>query len=555
MNTGDLMDGRFRLRDRLGAGGMAVVWRAHDEVLGRDVALKVLAPDLARDAMLLARIRDEARAVARLRHPNIVDVYDYGEAPLPYVVMEVVEGRSLSQLLTGGALPWRLASVIGAQVAAALAAAHQQGVVHRDVKPGNVVVGGSRVKLVDFGISASSGDDDRAAGQVLGTPAYLAPERLENGVVRPATDVYALGLLLYRTLAGRLPWQASTTTEMLAAHRYQEPSPLPPIAGLPDEVAALCRQCLEKDPDRRPGAAEVAVALATVAGLSPANLGLPGEPAEEATADIAEPTALVAATTTNATAAAPASAATTAGAAATAPVIAAAPALNSPFVIAAKRWRALPRRGRIAVAAGTAAVLLAGTLAAATLPGGGPDGPAAQAGAPAAAAVPEKRTAECSVGYSVAGSANGRFTTKVSIANTGTVPIPAARLTFTLPGEQQRLRAGTPGTWRQNGPQISAQIGDLAAGRSRTATISGTYRAASTLPNRFEVNGTICQAALSVAAATTRPPAAEPAKAAPKKPAAKKAEPEPKKAKKVKPKKAEESDEDEDDENEEDEDE
>ncbi|MEU4427708.1 serine/threonine-protein kinase, partial [Actinoplanes sp. NPDC024001] len=315
------MDGRFRLRDRLGAGGMAVVWRAHDEVLGRDVALKVLSPDLAQDVSLLARIRDEARAVARLRHPNIVDVYDYGEAPgpLPYVVMEVAEGRSMAQLLTAGALPWRVAVLITAQVAAALAAAHEQGVVHRDVKPGNVMVGGARVKLVDFGISASSGDDDRSAGLLLGTPAYLAPERLERGVVRPAADVYALGLLLYRALAGRLPWQASTTTEMLVAHRYQEPAPLPRVAGLPAEVAALCRQCLAKDPEQRPSAAEAAAVLATVAGLSPATLDLPGA----APSNHDEPTA--------------------------------------PLTRQIQRiqriqrvWRPLPRRGRIAVAAGAA---------------------------------------------------------------------------------------------------------------------------------------------------------------------------------------------------------
>lgn len=141
MESGHLLNGRYRLVDRLGAGGMSVVWRAHDEVLGRDVAVKMLSPELAADPQLLQRVRLEARSAARLRHPNIVEVYDYGEAAdgaghrLPYVVMEVVEGRSLAQLLTGGALPWRLAVLICAQVAAALAAAHDRGVVHRDVNP------------------------------------------------------------------------------------------------------------------------------------------------------------------------------------------------------------------------------------------------------------------------------------------------------------------------------------------------------------------------------------------------------------------------------------
>ncbi|WP_346537647.1 serine/threonine-protein kinase [Micromonospora sp. DPT] len=166
MDAGSMLDRRYRLLDRLGAGGMSVIWRAHDEVLGRDVAVKLLSPHLAADPQLLHRIRAEARAAARLRHPNIVEVYDYGEAadgdgpPVPYVVMEVVEGRSLAQLLTGGPLPWRVAVLVCAQVAAALAAAHGRGIVHRDIKPGNVMVAGAGVKLVDFGISATSGDPD-----------------------------------------------------------------------------------------------------------------------------------------------------------------------------------------------------------------------------------------------------------------------------------------------------------------------------------------------------------------------------------------------------------
>src|SRR4029450_12357147 len=166
------------------------------------------------------RVRVEARAAARLRHPHVVEVHDYGqtEDDLPYVVMELVDGRSLADVLTRGALPWRSAALIGAQIATALAAAHALGVVHRDVKPSNVMVTSKGVKLVDFGISATVGEADRIGGEVLGTPAYLAPERIRGGPVRPATDVYALGLLLYLMLAGRLPWQASTTTQQRKAH-------------------------------------------------------------------------------------------------------------------------------------------------------------------------------------------------------------------------------------------------------------------------------------------------------------------------------------------------
>lgn len=468
METGDLMGGRFRLHGRLGAGGMSVVWRAHDEVLGRDVAVKVLSPELAHDPVLLEQIRAEARAVARLRHPNIVDVYDYGEVAgpqgrrLPYVVMEVVDGRSLEQLLTAGALPWRVAVLVSAQVAAALAAAHGRGVVHRDVKPANVVVAGARVKLVDFGISAASGDDDRSAGQLLGTPAYLAPERLENGIVRPATDVYALGLLLYRAAAGHLPWQASTTTQMLHAHRYQEPAGLPPIADLPTQVADLCRRCLDKDPDRRPPAAQVAELLAAAAGLTPAALLLPDA---AASAPAAPPTRTA----------------------------------RLPAETVRRRLRDMPRRRRLALVACGGVLLLTGTAAA--LAGK----PPSRVDSPASAAGLGQRPTECTVEYAVAEAARGHFTTKVSVANTGTVPIPAAHLTFTLPGEQ-RLTAGTSGTWRQSGQVVSARIGDLPAGRTHTATIRGTFHAANALPDRFEVNDATCRTVLSIAEATTPPP-------------------------------------------------
>jgi hypothetical protein len=496
------MDGRFRLRGRLGAGGMSVVWRAHDEVLGRDVAVKVLSPGLARDRSLLADIRAEARAIARLRHPNIVEVYDYGEAgALPYLVMEVAEGRTLAQLLTAGALPWQTAVVIGTQVAAALAAAHDRNVVHRDVKPANVVVSGARVKLLDFGISALSGDDDRRTGHLLGTPAYLAPERLEKGVVRPSTDVYALGLLLYRALAGRLPWEASTATQMLRAHRYQEPAGLPPIAGLPAEVAHLVRRCLSKDPDRRPTAAEAATTLAAAAGLDPVILALPGAPG---------------------TAAAPA------------PERHTRPAPTE----AATMPGGGPRRPRRVAVMGAAVLVVAGAAGAVMLPDDSP-GPTTQAQAagpvPAATTTAPQPQPQCTVGFVVA-AADGRFTTKVNVANSGQVPIPASSLSFTLPGDQ-RLAGGTPGRWRQSGRTVAARIAGLAPGQDHTAVVRGTYRGANTPPGRFELGDTPCRISLSVAQSAPLTAAAEPAKAKP-------APPE-KKVKPPKPKDEDEGDEDE----------
>ena len=273
-NGAQLLDERYRLIEQLGAGGMSVVWRGYDEVLGRQVAVKVLASRLASDRAFRHRIRIEAQAAARLCHPNITNVYDYGESEqvgltVPYVVMELVDGASLAgRLGREGRLPWREAVTIGAEVSSALATAHARGVVHRDVTPGNVMLTSTGVKVVDFGISALVGESEKGPdGALLGTPAYLAPERLDNGQVSPATDVYAVGLLLYRMLTGRLPWQASTTTQMLRAHMYNDPEPMPPVPGLPDEVADLVRRCLAKRPADRPATAELARTLADAAGM------------------------------------------------------------------------------------------------------------------------------------------------------------------------------------------------------------------------------------------------------------------------------------------------
>src|SRR6185312_15868953 len=220
------------------------------------------------------RIRAEAQAAAQLWHPNVTNVYDYGEATtetgdcVPYVVMELLPGRTLSQRLADGPLPPRAALRICAEVASALAAAHARGLVHRDVKPSNVMLTPSGAKVVDFGLAAVAGqaeiDDD---GELRGTPAYLAPERLTAGEVIPASDVYALGLLIHRALTNHLPWQADTTTEMLKAHVYQEPRPLPPTNGVLPEVNQICHRCLAKDPADRPSAGEVAAVLADAAGI------------------------------------------------------------------------------------------------------------------------------------------------------------------------------------------------------------------------------------------------------------------------------------------------
>ncbi|MEU4641179.1 protein kinase [Micromonospora sp. NPDC023814] len=265
MQRDQLLAGRYRLGGRLGRGGMSEVYRAHDEVLERDVAVKVL---VAADPSARRRIQAEAKAAARLSHPNVTAVHDYGESLLfdryaPFVVMELLSGRTLAQRLAAGPLPPRDALRVCAEVAAGLGAAHAEGLVHRDVKPENVVLTPTGAKVVDFGIAAVAGTPEiDFEGRLLGTPAYLAPERLAAGEVLPASDVYALGLLVHQALAGRLPWHSETPTGMLRAHAYAEPGPLPEVDGVPPEVGRLYRRCLAKDPGDRPSAVEAARVLA-----------------------------------------------------------------------------------------------------------------------------------------------------------------------------------------------------------------------------------------------------------------------------------------------------
>ncbi|MEU8112316.1 protein kinase [Micromonospora sp. NPDC048947] len=266
--VGDLLGDRYQVESRLGAGGMSVVWRAWDRVLERGVAVKVLAGAQADARGARQRVQAEARSAAGLWHPHVTSVYDYGEhtdaagRQVSYVVMELLPGQTLSQRLAAGPLPPATAMRTCAQVAEALAAAHERQLVHRDIKPSNVMLTPAGVKVVDFGIATTVGRPElEADGQLLGTAAYLAPERLAGGTVLPASDVYALGLLLYRTLTNELPWSAETPTQMLTAHVYVDPAPLPDIEGVSPEVHRLLDRCLARDPADRPDAAEVATAL------------------------------------------------------------------------------------------------------------------------------------------------------------------------------------------------------------------------------------------------------------------------------------------------------
>jgi len=268
---GVVLGGRYRLAEQVGSGGMAVVWRATDTVLHRSVAVKMLAPH-ARDPESLALIRREARAAAALSHPNVAQVHDYGESvagdqTVPYVVFELVEGPTLLQRLRAGAMPPRFALRIGAEVGAALAAAHAAGLVHRDVKPANVMLSPTGAKVVDFGIAAGKAMPRRPGETLLGTPTYVAPERLTGNVVTPASDVYALGVLLYRMLSGHTPWADESPAQVLDNHVHADPPRLVPVAPVPADVIELCMRCLAKEPVVRPSAREVTRRLARAAGL------------------------------------------------------------------------------------------------------------------------------------------------------------------------------------------------------------------------------------------------------------------------------------------------
>ncbi|HZN19193.1 MAG TPA: serine/threonine-protein kinase [Micromonosporaceae bacterium] len=483
MEAGQLFGGRYRLVSRLGTGGMSVVWCAQDEVLAREVAVKVLAPKLAADAGLLERIRIEARSAARLRHPNIVDIHDYGEAsvnggpPLPYVVMELVEGRSLANLLTAGPLPWRLAVVVGAQVATALAVAHARRVVHRDVTPGNVMLTSDGVKLVDFGISASAGDAEAGPpGHVLGTPAYLAPERLAGGPVLPATDVYALGLLLYKSLTGRLPWQSATTTQMLKAHLYAEPAPLPAIPGLPAEVVTLCQRCLAKAPEDRPDSAEVARALAAAVDLPVTALALPAELTALVTAGVGRPGPLRR----------------------LARAVAGTVALSRQTVVT-DGATLRPARQPLAVVSAVVGLLLVSGLMGGSLRGAGaPDGTAAS-GAQLVGAGFAAREVQCQVRYEVRRDAAGSFATGVTVHNADTATVEGWRLEFSFPADQRVVRPWTGG-WRQSGRTVTVEGEALAAGGSVTTGFDGAYRGTNPLPTQFHLNGSACEPTLVWAA-------------------------------------------------------
>ncbi|WP_250036471.1 serine/threonine-protein kinase [Paractinoplanes maris] len=261
-----LLAGRYGLGEALGQGGSSVVHHGFDNTLKRSVAIKIF-DETATDVLR------EARTAAGLNHPNIAQVYDYGEVVdgrtrTPYLVMEFVDGETLAdRLARTGALRWREAAGICTDVAAALAAAHTQSLVHRDVNPRNIMLTADGVKVLDFGIAAAAGQNGiDTGGGLWGSPAHLAPEQLRGEPAYPSADVYALGLLLFECLSGSRAWPGGSVGEILAT-RYGRPAPrLPRILGLPRDVARLYEACTTEDPGGRPSAIDVSEAFRRVTG-------------------------------------------------------------------------------------------------------------------------------------------------------------------------------------------------------------------------------------------------------------------------------------------------
>jgi serine/threonine protein kinase len=287
------LSGRYETGQRLGSGGMSNVYMATDRILERTVAVKILAEHLSDDERFVARFKREALAVAKLIHPNIVQVYDTGvDDGRHYIVMEYVDGRSGAQILQRqGPVEPETAADIGVQACAGLDYAHRRGIIHRDVKPGNLmVVGGPvsggemTVKLTDFGIArAIEQTRITQVGSVVGTAAYLAPEQVRGEEATPATDVYALGVVLYQFLTGRLPYEGSTLAEL--AVRQQNETPLPPSTyndEVPETLGAAVLRALEGDPNRRYASADE-LSTGLQMGLEGADVSLPPEAGTAAT--------------------------------------------------------------------------------------------------------------------------------------------------------------------------------------------------------------------------------------------------------------------------------
>lgn len=257
MASETILNGRYRLIAQQGSGGMAVIYRAIDQALGRTVAVKILRPSLTSDPAFLARFRNEARSVANLAHPNIVTVHDVGSDGLThYIVMEFIEGQDLKKIIKAdGALPVDRALNLAIQICAGIGFAHRAGLVHADVKPQNILVTKEDVvKVTDFGIAQalSAGDPNEKQAVVWGSPHYFAPEQARGEKPTPASDVYSIGIVMFEMLTGRLPFSGANQQELALAHiRERVPQVTELNPALPASVANIVSKIMSKEPASR----------------------------------------------------------------------------------------------------------------------------------------------------------------------------------------------------------------------------------------------------------------------------------------------------------------
>ena len=267
--TGEVIAGRYELEERVGSGGMSTVYRAHDSLLERKVALKILHQRFGDDAEYVERFRREARAVAQLAHPNIVTVIDRGEqSRRQFIVFEYVDGDDLKELIDKvGPLPIDQVVELGCEIAAALAFAHERGIVHRDVKPQNVLLSDGRAKVTDFGIARSLDVEHGVTqtGTVLGTSNYIAPEQASGQPIDDRSDVYSFGVVLFELLTGTVPFEGESFVAVALQH-INEPAPsvLERRPDTPPRLARLVDAMLQKDHDARPSMDEVHAELEAV---------------------------------------------------------------------------------------------------------------------------------------------------------------------------------------------------------------------------------------------------------------------------------------------------
>jgi serine/threonine-protein kinase len=291
--------GQYRITGVLGRGGMGVVYAAEHTLLGRPAAVKLLLPELSRKQEIVQRFFNEARAATAIRHPGIVEVYDFGwtaEDGSAYIVMELLQGETLRARRERGAMAWGAALAVTRQIAGALGAAHAKGIVHRDLKPDNVflvldpeVPGGERIKLLDFGIAklagSAAGQNMTRTGAVIGTPTYMAPEQCRGVAVDSRADLYSLGCILFELCSGRPPFVGEGEGDVLAAHIHMPPPALGTIArGVPGEVEALVGRLLVKPPLERVQTAEEVIRQidAVSASMSGPRTVFPHEPSAAA---------------------------------------------------------------------------------------------------------------------------------------------------------------------------------------------------------------------------------------------------------------------------------